>query len=108
MEKVRNPTDLAAINAEREEQRKTEAIAQQTELNDMRQIMATDYGRRFMWNLLAKAGVYRTSFTGNSTTFFNEGQRNIGLMMQSQILQACPEQYIVMLNESKEQQEQKQ
>ena len=68
--------------------------------------MSTPAGRRFMWRLLEKTGMYRTSFTGNSTTFFNEGQRNIGLMMNALILQACPEQYLAMLNEAKAKDEQ--
>lgn len=107
MDKVRNPTDLAALEADRAAQAARDRLAKKAEMDDMKTIMSTPVGRRFMWNLLAKAGVYRTSFTGNSTTFFNEGQRNIGLMYQSQILEACPEQFVVMLNESKSQEESK-
>ncbi len=65
-------------------------------------VMATREGRRYLWWLLDRCGVFRTSFTGNSTTFFNEGQRNVGLMLIADITTACPEAYIVMLNEAKE------
>ena len=71
------------------------------ELDDLRRIMDTDHGRRFIWRLLDRAGLYRTSFTGNSETFFREGMRNLGLMVQADIHEACPEKYMLMLTESK-------
>lgn len=71
------------------------------EMHDMRTVMSSAEGRRFIWRLLEKAGVFRTSFTGNSTTFFNEGMRNMGLVVLADVHEACAEQYIVMMNESK-------
>jgi hypothetical protein len=68
----------------------------------MRQVMSSVEGRRFVWRLLERAGVFRTSFTGNSTTFFNEGMRNMGLMVLGDVHEACAESYIVMMNESKQ------
>lgn len=106
MEKAYDPTNLRGQAAEREVKRQRDQLVLQEELDDIKSLMARPEMRRFMWRLLEKAGVNRTSFTGNSTTFFNEGQRNIGLMMLSQILDACPEQYIVMLNEAKAKTEQ--
>jgi len=67
-----------------------------------RAVMATREGRQYVWWLLEQCGIFRTSFTGNSTTFFNEGQRNVGLVLIADINAACPEQYIVMLTEAKE------
>ena len=58
-------------------------------------------GRRFVWMLLESTGVFRSSFTGNSTTFFNEGQRNVGLMVLSLINELAPNQYIIAMNERK-------
>ena len=52
-----------------------------------------------MWRLLERTGVFRTSFTGNSETFFREGQRNVGLMLMAQIHEVCPDQYALMLKE---------
>ena len=54
-----------------------------------------------MWDWLAFCGVYRTSMTGSSQTFFNEGQRNVGLMLQDQVLTHAPESYFAMLMESR-------
>ena len=81
--------------------RKDERLRER-ELNDLRVVMSSVEGRRFVWRLLEKAGVFRTSFTGNSTTFFNEGMRNMGLMVLGDVHEAAADAYIVMMNESKE------
>jgi hypothetical protein len=72
------------------------------ELEDFIKVMSTVEGRRFMWRLLDHTGFQKSSFTGNSTTFFNEGMRNIGLIIWSDINEACPDLYIKMLQEAKE------
>lgn len=55
-----------------------------------------------MWKLLAETGLYKTSFTGNSETFFREGARNVGLKLMAQIHELTPDAYGLMLKESKE------
>lgn len=71
------------------------------ELDDVRRILETDYGRRFMWRYLGLAGIGRISFTGNrNSTDFNEGQRSIGLNLQADIDQAHPEAYFQMRQEA--------
>lgn len=99
---MQDPTDLAG-----EEERIAQAKAEARDVsllakNDLVWLMGEARGRRFIWRLLDKAGIYRTSFTGNSTTFFNEGQRNLGLWVQAMLIEHCPEKYFAMLNEQKE------
>lgn len=76
-------------------------LARQIEADDIKWLMSSRQGRRVVWRLLEKAGVYRTSFTGNSETFFREGQRNLGLFIVAEIHAHCPESYALMLTESK-------
>ncbi len=94
------------FNASDEEQVKTrkrkDERVRERELADLRLVMSSVEGRRFVWRLLEKAGVFRTSFTGNSSTFFNEGMRNMGLMVLGDVHEAAADAYIVMMNESKE------
>ncbi len=94
------------FNAADEEQvkrrKRKDESQRERELADMRWVMSSVEGRRFVWRLLEKAGVFRTSFTGNSTTFFNEGMRNMGLMVLGDVHEAAADEYIVMMNESKE------
>lgn len=53
-----------------------------------------------MWRYLGKCGLYKSSFTGNSTTFFNEGMRNIGLQMLADITEADADSYAKMAKEN--------
>lgn len=62
--------------------------------------MSDKRGRRFMRQLFATAGVYRSSFTGDrALTDFKEGERNIGLRFLHDVLAACPDRYFDMLRE---------
>lgn len=72
---------------------------QDTEADDIRWLMGTEQGRRVMRKLLERTGVFRLSYTGNSQTFFNEGQRNIGLPYFGMVTEHCPDEYILMMKE---------
>ncbi|CNK23315.1 Uncharacterised protein [Yersinia frederiksenii] len=75
----------------------------QRELNDITYLMGTVEGRRFIWRLLSLSGVFTTSFTGETnSTMFNEGRRNYGLTLFSDVMTACPDEYLIMANEAKE------
>jgi hypothetical protein len=92
----------AAEESQVKDRKRKDERLRDIELADMKKMMSTREGRRFVWRLLDRAGVFRTSFTGNSTTFFNEGQRNIGLIVLADVMAAAADQYVVMMNESKE------
>lgn len=77
-----DPTDIRSeqLRAERtEDERKRKRLE---ELADLTTVMRLPEGRRFMCGLIARFGVYRTSFDNSgSVTAFNEGRRNAGLML---------------------------
>lgn len=75
---------------------------QREDKDDFVWLMNNRQGRRFIWRLLDAAGIFRSSFTGSSETFFREGQRDIGLRIMSRIHDYCPDQYALMLKESNE------
>ncbi|MDA8231577.1 MAG: hypothetical protein M0006_09585 [Magnetospirillum sp.] len=93
-----NAADADAVGRE---QRKAER-AESRRLAAFKAVMATPEGRRYVWWLLERCGVFRTSFTGDSATFFNEGQRNVGLTLLGDIHAVCPEHYLTMLTEAEE------
>ena len=64
-------------------------------------MMQSKNGRAYIWWLLGECKVFSTSFTGNSTTFFNEGMRQIGLMLLADINRECEDQYLVMCKENR-------
>jgi hypothetical protein len=58
------------------------------ELKDMRDLLLTPNGLRVLTRYLNFCGVFKTSFTGNSETFFNEGMRSVGLKLLTDIEEA--------------------
>lgn len=71
------------------------------QIEDLRWLMSDKRGRRVMWRVLEQAGVYRSSYTGDNTTFFNEGQRNMGLWLMDEITTHCLTEYTEMLKENR-------
>lgn len=97
-----DPTDLLALEQTQREYSETALAERSIEVGDFQWLMSDKRGRRFVWRLLAKTGVFRSSFTGNSETFFREGARNVGLMLLAEINEHSPEQYTLMLKEQRE------
>jgi regulator of protease activity HflC (stomatin/prohibitin superfamily) len=91
-------TGRAARDAEAEQARAKQERRQ--ELDDLRWLMAHPQGRRIAARLLEKTHVYRTSFdTSGSVMAFREGERNIGLFIHSEILEASPKGMSQLLKE---------
>jgi hypothetical protein len=67
--------------------------------SDIAFILSHAEGRRFYWGLMKQCGIFKSSFTGNNTTFFNEGERNIGLKLLSDLNEIAPEAYVLMIKE---------
>jgi len=81
---------------------KREKILRRRESDDVKYVLGSQQGRRLLWKYLCEAGVYKTTFTGNSTTYFNEGRRSLGLQILTDIDEECPELYLLMKQEAKE------
>ena len=94
-----DPLDLRGQEKAKAETDEVRKLTLQTEQEDFKWLMGSTRGRRIVWRLLERTGVYRSSFTGNSETFFREGQRNVGLMLMAQINEHAPDQYALMLKE---------
>lgn len=98
-----DPTDSQATDAARAKEATALKDARLQEQEDLKFVMSHLQGRRLMWRLLSKAGVYRTSFSQNGLEMaFREGERNLGLFLQAEILGACPERHQQMLKESRD------
>lgn len=67
---------------------------------DVQWLMNDRAGRRLMWGILTRTGLYQSSFTGNSTTFFREGQRNVGLRLTRDLQAYSPKRYMEMWAEN--------
>lgn len=97
-----DPFDTDAEVEEAAAQKQRQLSAAELKVNDFKWLMGSKRGRRIVSRLLDETGVFRTSFTGNSETFFREGQRNVGLGLMALINDNCGDQYVLMLNERRE------
>ena len=98
----RNPTDLAGQALDEQQETLAAKEERDRQIADLKWLMKDQRGRRVMQRLMDKAGIYRTSFTGNSETFFREGERNVGLLFISEITEHCPEEFLLMLKEQRQ------
>lgn len=97
-----DPTDIAALDRKQEAKREEDRQYRQRMAADWKWLIAQKRGRRLIWRLLSMTGMFRSSFTGNSQTFFNEGARNIGLQVTAILTEHCPEDYAKMFVEQQE------
>lgn len=90
-------TDESPVDFQQREQREAEekrvaAFLSEQSREDVKFVMSHRAGRRFMWELLDLAGMWRLSFTNDArTTEYLEGQRSIALMQWGKLQDVCPE-----------------
>ncbi|EHX1545264.1 hypothetical protein ACH1ZL_06590 [Citrobacter freundii] len=77
---------------------------EQREKDDIKFVMDSEQGRRVVWGLLEKGQVFGTCFNVDpNITAFNEGQRNLALVLFQRVMAHCPDQYLKMAAEASEQ-----
>lgn len=99
----RQPQNFNSADEAQVQGRKRKADLQwEQHLADMKAILSTPEGRR-VWTWFAEqAGLNRSSFTGNSETFFREGGRNLGLIVLASLREACLDLVHLAEREAKE------
>jgi hypothetical protein len=77
---------------------------EQREKDDIKFVMDSEQGRRVVWSLLERGQVFGTCFNVDpNITAFNEGQRNLALVLFQRVMAHCPDQYLKMAAEASEQ-----
>ncbi|MFB4458520.1 hypothetical protein ACE3J9_16435 [Enterobacter hormaechei subsp. steigerwaltii] len=77
---------------------------EQREKDDIKFVMDSEQGRRVVWGLLEKGQVFGACFNVDpNITAFNEGQRNLALVLFQRVMTHCPDQYLKMAAEASEQ-----
>lgn len=95
-----DPTDLRGQEKEQQEAEARKRLAREVEIADLKWLMSSARGRRFMWRLLELTGPFRLSFDRNAMEMaFREGNRNLGNQLFSDVMAQCPEMYPVMVRE---------
>jgi len=81
------------------EQQPTEQELQ--DIADFKWLMSDSRGRRFMWKTLGDCRLFQPSIgPTDAVTNYNEGQRNVGLLLLRQINDLTPSLYAVMAAEN--------
>lgn len=98
-ELVRNAADKRQVK----EGKQREKVRETLDRDALSWMLGHRLGRRLYWNLMGDTGVFSTSYTGdNNRTNFNEGKRQIGLKMLSNLNAVKPEAYLQMVREAEE------
>lgn len=93
---VKNAADPKQVEKAKSEENRIENRSRE----DLKAVVSTVNGRRFIWKYLDLCGIYKTTFTGGSETFFLEGKRAVGLTLLKDVIDASPETFIVMQKEN--------
>ncbi len=101
-----NPSDLKGEARRDRERAQRDDVARVLRERDVRWLMeAGPKGRAFAYNFLKEAGVWDDSFSSNALVMArNEGRRSVGMKLMNAIHKVCPDAYLTMLNEHREQQ----
>lgn len=95
-----DPLDIRGQERAKSDKDVRDKVARENEESDLKWLMGSKRGRRIVWRLLDRAGVFRLSFNTNAMQMaFAEGNRNEGLRTLAQIHALCPELYPVMVKE---------
>ncbi len=98
-----DPLDVRSAEQKKREADARKRLVRETEIADVKWLMSSKKGRRFMWRLLDLSGPFRLSFDPNAMRMaFNEGNRNLGNQLFDEVMTLCPEMYPVMVKEQQD------
>ncbi len=97
---VRNAADTTQVKEAGRRERSTRDQQQ----NDVREVLATEAGKRFLWRLLEHCKVNESVFSPSAHIYYNSGMQDVGHFVLGEIMEAQPLAYmdmIVMHNKEK-------
>lgn len=94
---VRNAADEKQVKTAKRKERHREEDAD----NDMRRLLDTDFGRRFLWRYMTELKVFGSVWDPTVRIHFNEGRRDVGRQMMAEIIKANPAALVEMMAQGK-------
>lgn len=95
-------TGNAADEEQVERAGKVVAYTRKQQDNDLRSVMETAHGRRFVWHLLGGCGLYHEGWSESHAEMARiAGVRSVGLRLLKRIELACPDLYDLMQKEAR-------
>lgn len=83
--------------AEFEKRRK---IKRRQELDDIRFLLSSAQGRRFIWRLIAQAEVFHSIWSPSAQVHYNAGKQDFGHFIMAEVTEADETYFIKMMQES--------
>ncbi len=77
--------------------KKKERRKRQDQLNDIRQLLRTEFGKRFLWRYLSKCRIFETLQGPLPDIHYHEGYRQVGWDLMHDIIEANPSALIEMM-----------
>ena len=94
-------SDIFTHEEQNKKHNEEQKLAYLRDIADIKQVIKRPEGRRFIWWLLSKAHVFRSSFNMNTKIEdFQEGERNIGLEVLNRLNDADINAFAQIQNES--------
>jgi hypothetical protein len=94
---VRNAADAGQVNRARSRDRdKAREFAA-----NLRAVMALPYGRAVMWELISRAGVFRSVWSPNSEIHYKAGRQDYGHELLAELVSVDEELYQLMEREAR-------
>jgi hypothetical protein len=70
------------------------------QLEDIREVMRSAAGRRFMWRVLEKCGTFGSIWHASAAIHYNAGQQDIGHFIMSEIAEAGEEHLFKLMSDN--------
>lgn len=72
------------------------------ELNDLRYLLQSHQGRRFVWRLLAHCSVFESIWSASALIHKNSGRQDVGHFLMAEVTAANEEAFFQMMKEAKQ------
>lgn len=93
-------SDTLNINKKRKELEEADKQDTKQLYSDIKQVFGTKQGRRILYWILSICEIYSDNFIGDSSTYYFQGKRAVGLELLELILIVDKEIYIQLLRET--------
>lgn len=93
-----DPTDPDAVASEE----RLAAARLKREQDDLRAVLSTPEGRRWLWRVLEATAAFRASYDPDNPIRmgFSEGRRSVGLWLLAELQHAAPEAFASLIAET--------
>lgn len=95
---VKNAADPNQVKSGKQK----EKFLEERDLNDLRGVLQSRYGRRFLWRMIGYCGAYRSIWRMSAEIHYLAGMQDVGHFLIKQIEKADPKAYVQMIQENQQ------